>query len=325
MRQYVVRWRAHDRVVRRLLRTTELWFVPGREPGRLPVHVRPRAAVAEEPARQRRRRPDHASTDGVDPNRNFPNHWGYDNEGSSSLPSSETYRGPSPASEPETRALKGLLDRIGFAFQVNYHSNGQWLLYADGWQIGTPTADDPIYYALSGNLDKPAIEDFHPGLSSTSSTSPTVRRPATPSGHRRAGLDPGAVRGLRGLRLRLPRRPGRWSRRSSSGTCRSRGPSPDRRPTPTTRSRSLGIKTKPLLPESDDPYKRGIPGAHLTFDVLLRRPAAGGRPGQAQPRGGHGEVPHQRRAHAVRADLGVGRRRAVRPAPPSTTTRSAAS
>ena len=32
--------------------------------------------------------------DGVDPNRNFPTRWGYDNEGSSSLPDSETYRGP---------------------------------------------------------------------------------------------------------------------------------------------------------------------------------------------------------------------------------------
>ena len=32
--------------------------------------------------------------DGVDPNRNFPNHFKYDEEGSSSIFSSETYRGP---------------------------------------------------------------------------------------------------------------------------------------------------------------------------------------------------------------------------------------
>ena len=57
----------------------------------------------------------------------------------------------------------GLLDRIGFAFQVNYHSNGQWLLYPEGWQIGTPTADDPIYYAMSGNLDKPGDRRLPPG------------------------------------------------------------------------------------------------------------------------------------------------------------------
>ncbi len=67
----------------------------GAQPRRLPVHVRHRAAVAEEPARQQRRRPDHQVGDGVDPNRNFPSHWGYDNEGSSPIPSSDTYRGPS--------------------------------------------------------------------------------------------------------------------------------------------------------------------------------------------------------------------------------------
>jgi hypothetical protein len=60
----------------------------------------------------------------------------------------------------------GLYDRVDFVFHVNWHSAGQWLLYAEGWQIGTPTADDPIYFALSGNLDNPAIEDFQPGLSS---------------------------------------------------------------------------------------------------------------------------------------------------------------
>ena len=59
-----------------------------------------------------------------------------------------------------------LLKTTKAKFLVNYHSNGRWLLYPDGWQIGTPTMDDPIYYALSGNLDKPAIEDYHPGLSS---------------------------------------------------------------------------------------------------------------------------------------------------------------
>ena len=103
--------------------------------------------------------------DGVDLNRNFPNYWAYDEEGSSSIASSETYRGTAPVFEFETAAMKGLLDKIGFAFQVNYHSNGQWLLYAEGWQIGTPTADDPIYFATSGNYL--AIEDFTQGLSPT--------------------------------------------------------------------------------------------------------------------------------------------------------------
>src|SRR6185312_5348394 len=89
-----------------------------------------------------------------------------DGEGSSAIQSSDTYRGPSAASEAETTAITGLFDRIDFRFQVNYHSFGQWLLYPQGWQIGTPTGDDPIYYALSGNKDNPAIPGFNPGLSS---------------------------------------------------------------------------------------------------------------------------------------------------------------
>jgi Zinc carboxypeptidase len=37
-----------------------------------------------------------SNVDGVDPNRNFPTHWGYDGEGSSPNPVSETYRGTRP-------------------------------------------------------------------------------------------------------------------------------------------------------------------------------------------------------------------------------------
>jgi hypothetical protein len=96
--------------------------------------------------------------DGVDPNRNFANKWGYDNEGSSPDPSDETFRGSGPNSEPETRAMDGLLRRIRFAFQVNYHSAAELLLYPFGFQVETPTSDDPIYRALSGTDERPAID-----------------------------------------------------------------------------------------------------------------------------------------------------------------------
>jgi len=43
---------------------------------------------------------------GVDLNRNYGYMWGYDNIGSSPTPSSETYRGPAPWSEPESRAVR---------------------------------------------------------------------------------------------------------------------------------------------------------------------------------------------------------------------------
>ena len=81
--------------------------------------------------------------DGVDPNRNYPTKWGYDNEGSSPSFGSETYRGSAPASEPETRALDGLMKRIGFEFQINYHSAAELLLYGVGWQVSTRVPGRP--------------------------------------------------------------------------------------------------------------------------------------------------------------------------------------
>lgn len=105
-----------------------------------------------------------SNVDGVDPNRNFDEHWNYDNEGSSSDFSSQTYRGPSAASEPETRAMQDFLQRMRFKFLVNYHSYGQLLLYSFGWQVQTPSIDDPIFVALSGTDDRPAIEGFNPGV-----------------------------------------------------------------------------------------------------------------------------------------------------------------
>ena len=121
--------------------------------------------MAQEPARQQRRRRRSPSATASIPNRNFDEHWGYDNEGSSPDPGDETYRGPSPASEPETQAMQGLIDRIKPKFQSNLHSFGEWLLYPQGWQVGTLDADNPIYVALGGTDANPAIPGFNPGQS----------------------------------------------------------------------------------------------------------------------------------------------------------------
>ena len=78
--------------------------------------------------------------DGVDLNRNFPTKWGYDNEGSSPDPASETYRGTGAglrARDPG-RSTR-FAERVGFEFLVNYHSAAELLLYGTGWQVATPT------------------------------------------------------------------------------------------------------------------------------------------------------------------------------------------
>ena len=318
MRHVVDRYRANDKEMRKLLDKTELWFVLVANPDGYQYTF-----DAERLWRKNLRDNDGDGqitiSDGVDPNRNFPNHFGYDEEGSSSIFSSQTYRGPSAVSEAETSAMKGLLDRIGFAFQVNWHSAGEWLLYAEGWQVGTPTADDPIYFALSGNLDEPAIPGFHPGLSSdvlyVTNGETTDYAHAT---HRRARVDAGARRGLRRLRLRLPGRPGARAGRVRAdaavldvGREVGRGPG---RPGVVARHRDQAV-----LPEERRPVQGRQPGRELRLRLLLRRSAAGRGARQAQPRQGDAEVPDQRRAGAQRVRRRSGRAASATTPRPSTT------
>lgn len=56
---------------------------------------------------------------GVDPNRNYPYEWG--GEGSSDDPSSNVYRGPHPASEPEVQALMSLMKAHEFVTHISFH------------------------------------------------------------------------------------------------------------------------------------------------------------------------------------------------------------
>ena len=75
----------------------------GRQPRRLRLHVRAGQRLWRKNLRDNNGDGEITADDGVDLNRNFADKWGYDNEGSSPDPASETYRGTAPASEPETR------------------------------------------------------------------------------------------------------------------------------------------------------------------------------------------------------------------------------
>jgi murein tripeptide amidase MpaA len=165
LNHFVAKFKANDKDVKQLLKDTELWFVLVANPDGYEYSF-----DVERLWRKNLRDNDGNGLitvgDGVDPNRNFDEHFDYDNEGSSSAQSSDTYRGPSRASEPETKAMQGLLDRIKPKFQSNWHSAGQWILYPQGWQTGSPEADNPIYVALAGTDANPAIAGFDPGISS---------------------------------------------------------------------------------------------------------------------------------------------------------------
>jgi Zinc carboxypeptidase len=264
MNHFINRWRANDREIRKLLQTNELWFVLVANPDGY-QYTFDHERLWRKNLRDNNGDGQTQVGDGVDPNRNFPNHWGYDEEGSSSIQSSDTYRGPAPMSEPETQAMVGLLDRIGFAFQVNWHSAGQWLLYAEGWQTSTPTADDPIYYAMSGNLDAPAIADFHPGLSSD--VLYVTNGETTDYAHATTGAlawTPELSEGCDGCGFVFPDDDAlveeEFQRNLPFAMSVARSAVDPANPKTVT-----GITTKPFYVDSEDPYKRSNPGTQLSF------------------------------------------------------------
>lgn len=91
---------------------------------------------------------------GVDINRNYPYLWN-SCQGSSGSTSSETYRGPSPGSEPETQALMSLVQRIQPVFDISYHSYSEMVLYPYGCNGRRAEAADiiePIGRAMAAAL-----------------------------------------------------------------------------------------------------------------------------------------------------------------------------
>ena len=154
-----------DRQITAIVDTTELWFIPVANPDGYDFTFEGERLWRKN-LRDNNGDGQIAAGDGVDLNRNFPTRWGYDNEGSSPNPGSETYRGPSPASEPETQALDRLFRRITPEFLVNYHSAAELLLYGIGWQVATPSPDDVLYESMAGNdVIGSAIPGYDPDIS----------------------------------------------------------------------------------------------------------------------------------------------------------------
>jgi hypothetical protein len=154
-----------DKQIRRLVDKNELWFVPVANPDGYDWTFEPGQRLWRKNLRDNNGNGTIEPGDGVDLNRNLAYKWGYDNEGSSPDPASETYRGPGPTSEPESKAIDALARRVGFEFFVNYHSAAELLLYGTGWQVSTPTPDDVIAEALAGDDANPAVPGYDPDIS----------------------------------------------------------------------------------------------------------------------------------------------------------------
>ncbi|MFB4312196.1 M14 family zinc carboxypeptidase [Actinomadura sp. GTD37] len=153
-----------DAALTGIVDTTELWFIPVVNVDGYDLTFQDGFRLWRKNVRDNNGDGQITGADGIDLNRNFPYKWGYDNEGSSELPAGQTYRGASPASEPETRAQLSLYERVRPTYLVNYHSAAQLLLHGVGWQALTRSPDDVIHDALLGDIDHPAVPGYTPEL-----------------------------------------------------------------------------------------------------------------------------------------------------------------
>lgn len=96
---------------------------------------------------------------GVDLNRNYPANWNSCN-GSSGMSMSQTYRGPSPASEPETQLMMKFVEEIRPVFNISYHSYSELVLYPFGCRpLRTQTAE--VVEQIGVEMGK--VLDYSPG------------------------------------------------------------------------------------------------------------------------------------------------------------------
>jgi murein tripeptide amidase MpaA len=122
-----------DSLITALVNEREIWFVPFVNPDGYAFNEE--ISPAGGGMWRKNRRNSGSGNWGVDVNRNYGDHWGFDNLGSSPSPADETYRGPGPFSERETQAVRDFVTahpNIRIAF--NYHSYSNLLLWAPGYQ-----------------------------------------------------------------------------------------------------------------------------------------------------------------------------------------------
>ncbi len=103
---------------------------------------------------RKNRRDNGDGTFGVDLNRNYPEFWGYDNVGSSGSTSNDLYRGPSPASEPETQNMLAFMAAHEFRTALSIHCFGNVWLAPYGYDfvpVENPAEYDEVGALVTGD------------------------------------------------------------------------------------------------------------------------------------------------------------------------------
>jgi hypothetical protein len=165
MAMRLIRWLA-DSLSPTVLATRDIWVIPVENPDGYQY------TFTTDRYWRKNRRHNSDGTYGVDPNRNYPAFWGYDESGSSSVPGTEIYRGTARASEPETQTIIAFHAAHPPVVSVSYHTYGGLVLNPYGFRTGELAPDLPIFRALGGTDLGPAVLDsvpatfhgaYHPG------------------------------------------------------------------------------------------------------------------------------------------------------------------
>ncbi len=125
-----------DKEATRLVNSREMFFVPVLNPDGYEYNrkIRPNGGGLW----RKNRRNNGGGRYGVDLNRNWPTGWTAPFGGNSTNPSSNVYRGKSPLSEPETKALDNFIKSRKFTLGCSAHTYTDVLLRPWGYKRGDP-------------------------------------------------------------------------------------------------------------------------------------------------------------------------------------------
>jgi len=155
--------------IRNIVNTTELFFIPMVNPDGIEAQTRKNRRINDCILGKTVFR-------GVDINRNYGYKWEeLDNHplryiyGSFPFPLKTTvkypffdfksiiregsYRGSSPFSESESRAVKQFIENSSIAIRIDYHTSGEKILYPWSWTKDSPD-DDPLFISIAENISK---------------------------------------------------------------------------------------------------------------------------------------------------------------------------
>lgn len=130
-----------DPLAKYILENRELYFTPVLNPD---GYVYNETTNPNGGGMWRKNRRNNGSSYGIDLNRNYGifQFWNSSNGGSSTSPSSDTYRGTSPFSEPETMAAMNFISSKNIQAVMGAHTYGNYIIKPWAWQDPTPTPDN---------------------------------------------------------------------------------------------------------------------------------------------------------------------------------------